>query len=150
MQRSLSNQNPLKSLLLLVLFGIYCAIASIYLVMPPLLAILFYYFIKLYDKKDLTSFLYILLFLLIYEASYGYLTLSLLIYFLLLYYLMVPTLKKIFTCKVCIIFLHVVFVYLGFWLYSTILSTIFWLPIPPIDFYTLFYIMIEFLVLVLL
>jgi hypothetical protein len=150
MQRSLSYQNPLKALLLLALFGIYSAIASIYLVMPPLLAILFYYFVKIYDKKDLTSFLYILTFLLIYEANYGYLTLSLLIYFLLLYYLMVPALNKIFTCKICITLLHVLVVYIGFWLYSIVLSTIFWLDIPPIDFYTLFYILIEFLILVLL
>ncbi len=150
MQRSLSNQNPVKALTLFLLFSIYTAISTIYLALPPLLAVLFFFFIKLYEKNDLVSFLYILIFLIVYEASYGYLTLSVLIYFLLLYYFIMPLIKKIFTCKVCIHFLHVVFVYIGFWLYNVLLYTIFWLPIPPIDMYTIFYIVIEFLVIVLL
>ncbi len=150
MQRSLSHQNPVKAVTLFLLFGLYTAMSSIYLIMPPLLAVLFFFFIKQFEKNDLASFLYILAFLIVYEASYGYLTLSILIYFLLLYYLVIPTLKKIFICKACIHFLHVVFVYIGFWLYNIILHTIFWIPLPSIDFYTLFYIIIEFLVIVLL
>ncbi len=150
MQRSLSHQNIIKAATLFILFGIYTAISSIYVIMPPLLAILFFYFIKLFDKNDLSSFLYILAYLIVYEASYGYLTLSLLLYFLLLYYLLVPTLQKILKCKACIHFLHVLFVYVGFWLYSVVLNTIFWLPLPSIDGLFIFYIFIEFLVITLL
>ncbi len=150
MQRSLSHQNIVKAVTLFILFGIYTAISSIYVVMPPFLAVLFFYFIKLFDKNDLTSFLYILAYLIVYEASYGYLTLSLLLYFLLLYYLLVPTLQKTLKCKACIHFLHVLFVYVGFWLYSVVLNTIFWLPLPSIDGFIIFYIFIEFLVITLL
>jgi hypothetical protein len=118
--------------------------------MPPLLAVLFFYFVKLLDKNDIVAFLYILAYLLVYEANYGYLTLSLLLYFLLLYYLLVPALQKNFKCKVCIYLLYVAFVYLGFWLYTIILHMIFWIPLPVFDTNVFFYILIEFLILALL
>ncbi|MEA2111151.1 MAG: hypothetical protein U9P71_03775 [Campylobacterota bacterium] len=118
--------------------------------MPPLLAVLFFFFIKQFDKNDLLSFVYILAFLVVFEVSYGYLTLSTLVYFLFLYFLVMPTLKKIFICKLCIEFLQVVFVYIGFWLYTTLVHSIFWLDLPSIDLYTIFYVFIEFLVIILL
>jgi len=150
MQRSRSHQNPLEAIALFVLFCIYSALASIYPVLPPLLGVLFFYFVKYFESNRLSSFLYILAFLVVYEANYGYLTLSLLVYFLLLYYLLVPTLKKVLKCKICITLIDVVFVYIGFWLYTLVLNTVFWLPMPKIDWYIVFYIVVEFLVISLL
>ncbi len=150
MQRSLPDQKPLEATALFLLFCIYSAIASIYPVLPPLLGILFFYFVKYFDSNRLSAFLYILAFLVVYEVNYGYLTLSTLVFFLLLYYLLVPSLKKIIKCKICITFIHVLFVYIGFWLYTIVLNTVFWLPMPTMDLYIIFYIFIEFLVISLL
>ncbi len=150
MQRSLSRQNPVAAIALFLLFCIYSALASIYPILPPLLGVLFFYFVKCFDSNRLSLFLYILAFLVVYEANYGYLTLSVLVYFLLLYYLLVPSLKKIFKCKICITFIHVFVVYIGFWLYTIVLNTVFWLPMPKIDLYVAFYIFVEFLVISLL
>ncbi len=150
MQRSLSHQNPLKAVAFFLLFCIYSAIASIYPILPPLLGILFIYFIQYLEYNRLSSFLYILAFLVIYEANYGYLTLSVLVYFLLLYYLFVPSLRKVLKCKTCIYFIYIVVVYLGFWLYTIVLNTVFWLPLPSMDLHIVFYILAEFLIVSLL
>jgi len=146
MQRSITYQNPLAPLLYIAVFVIYQALSSVYLFMPPLLGVLFVMFAQSLKRKDASTALLIAFCLVVFEADKGYTLFSSIIYFYLLYKFILPKLIQSFSCHACLQITYIVLAYLGFYLFSILLSNIFLLPLPQINYYIVYYIVIEFLI----
>lgn len=150
MQRSISHQNSLTPLLYAALFIIYTALSGIYLFLPPLFALLYLFFAKALEREDVFSLFLVAICLLFFEAQNGYMLFSTIIYFAFIHRYIVPKIRQSFNCNVCVNFSIVLLVYIGFFLFFSLLSNIFLLPMPSINYYVLYYIAVEFLILSLL
>ncbi len=146
MQRSISHQNPLAPFIYVVLFIAYESLASIYLFLPPLFAVLFVLFANALKRDDSVALFLISFCLIIYETQMGFTLFSSIIYFGLVYKFVIPWLKKNFDCAVCIKVAYVLLAYIGFYLFLVLLSNIFLLPMPTINYYIIYYIIIEFFI----
>ncbi len=146
MQRSISNQNPLTPFIYVILFIAYGSLSTIYLFLPPLFAVLFVLFIKALKREDSVSIFLISFCLVIYESQMGFPLFSSIIYFGLIYKFVIPKLKKNFSCASCIKVSYVLLAYVGFYLFLSLLSNIFLLPMPAINYYIIYYIVIEFFI----
>ncbi|MBW6487593.1 hypothetical protein [Sulfurimonas sp.] len=146
MQRSISYKNPLAPYLYVVAFLLYTALSGIYLFLPPLLSILFIYFSKALKKEDPVSLFLISACLLLFEAENGYVLFSTVIYFAVIYRYVMPKITQSLGCNSCIKLLSVILVYIGFFVFHSVLSSVFLLPEPSIDYYVIYYIAIEFLI----
>lgn len=146
MQRSISYKNPLTPFLYVVLFFLYTALSGIYLFLPPLLAILFVLFSKALKQNNSIHILLISFCLLLFEAENGYVLFTSIIYFAIIYKYVIPKITQSISCNACIKFITVVLVYIGFFLFHSLLSNIFLLPIPSINYYVIYYIVIEFFI----
>jgi hypothetical protein len=146
MQRSIAYKKPLVLFLSIVLFVIYESLSSIYLLLPPLLAVLFVLLGRALDKKDIFGILIVSFCLLIFEADKGFILFTSIIYFLIVQKFILPKLIQNFNCTACVNILYVLLAYLGFYLFSYLLSNIFLLPMPSINYYVIYYIVIEFLI----
>ncbi|QFR43298.1 hypothetical protein FJR47_05035 [Sulfurimonas xiamenensis] len=147
MQRSISNQNSLTPFLYVVIFIPYIVLSSIHLFLPPLLAILYVLFSRALKKNDLTSLLLICFSLVLFEAEKGYVLFSTLIYFAFIYRYIIPKIAKIINCNICVKMATVILVYIGFFVFNIFLSNIFLMPSPSINYYVIYYIIIEFFIL---
>lgn len=147
MQRSLSYKNPLTIYLYGVLFLIYTALSGIYLFLPPLLTVLYFYFSKALKEEQTATLLLTALCLLLFESENNYVLFSTIIYFSILHKYIVPKIVQNFSCVACINLIIVVLVYIGFFVFSLFLSNIFLFPLPSINYYVIYYIVIEFLIL---
>lgn len=147
MQRSLSYKNPLAIYLYGVLFLLYTALSGIYLFLPPLLTVLYFYFSKSLKKEDSITLFLVIFCLLLFESENSYVLFSTIIYFSILHKYIIPKIVKSSSCTACINFMIVVFVYIGFFLFYSFLSNIFLFPLPSINYYVIYYIVIEFLIL---
>lgn len=150
MQRSITNKISISTFTYVILFIIYESISSIYLFLPPLFALLFVLFMKALEKKDLFLVLLVSFCLVVFEADKGYLLFSSIIYILTIDRFIVPRLHKNINCEFCIKFIYVVLAYIGFYIFSVLLSNIFLLPISMINYYIIYYIIIEFFIVSLL
>lgn len=150
MQRSISNQNSLTPFLYVVLFLVYTALSGIYIFLPPFLSLLFILFSKAL-KEEKTLFLFLIFFcLLFFEAQNGYLLFSTIIFFGLIYRYVVPKISQSFSCNSCVKMTVVILVYFGFFIFHLFLSNVFLLPLPTINYYVIYYIIVEFFILSLL
>lgn len=147
MQRSISHQNSLTPLLYAALFILYTALSGIYLFLPPLFAILYLLFSKALKQEDVVLLLLVAVCLLFFEAQNSYMLFSTIIYFALIHRYIIPKIKQNFNCNVCINLSIVILVYIGFFLFCSLLSNIFLLPMPSINYYVLYYMAIEFFIL---
>lgn len=147
MQRSISHQNSLTPLLYAALFVIYTALSGIYLLLPPLFAILYLLFSKALKQEDVLSLSLVAVCLLFFEAQNSYMLFSTIIYFALIHRYVIPKIKQNFNCNVCVNLSIVILVYVGFFLFCSLLSNIFMLPMPSINYYVLYYMAIEFIIL---
>ncbi|MDK9693064.1 MAG: hypothetical protein OEL19_02300 [Sulfurimonas sp.] len=147
MQRSLSYQNPLTPYFYGVLFLLYTALSGIHLFLPPLFAILYFYFSKALKNEDSIALFLLIFCLILFEAANGYVLFSAIIYFFLLHRYIVPKIMQSFSCAACIRFIVALLVYLGFFLFYSLLSSVFMFPSPHINSYVFYYIAIEFLIL---
>lgn len=145
MQRSITDQKLISSFLYTAAFALYIGLSSIYLFLPPLLAVLFALMAKAFKRNDSVAIAFISVCLLIFEAEKGYILFSSIIYFLVIYKFVLPRLEQNFNCKVCMNIAITVLAYFGFWVFNLILAQVFLLPMPTIDFYIIYYILIEFL-----
>ncbi len=145
MQRSITNKSYLAPFAYVILFITYESLSSIYLFLPPLFAVLFVLFIDALKKEDSFSVFLISFCLVVYESQMGFAIFSSILYFSMIYKFVMPSLKKNFGCRSCIKLASVVLSYFGFYLFLVILSNIFLLPMPSINYYMLYYIIIEFL-----
>ncbi len=144
MQRSISHQKPLVPFLYIVLFAIYGSLSSIYLFLPPLLAVLFVLFSKALKRDDLLMLVLVSFCLLLFEANHGYILFSTIVYFGLVHKFVLPRIIQNFSCSSCIKISYVLLAYLGYYLYLVLISNMFFLPMPELNFYVLYYIVIEF------
>ncbi|WP_246032242.1 hypothetical protein [Sulfurimonas crateris] len=147
MQRSISHQNSLTPLLYAALFVIYTAISGIYLLLPPLFAILYLLFSKALKQEDVVLLSLVAVCLLFFEAQNSYMLFSAIIYFALIHRYVIPKIKQNFNCNLCVNLSIVILVYIGFFLFCSLLSNIFLLPMPSINYYVLYYMAIEFIIL---
>ena len=144
MQRSISHQKPVVSFVYVILFVLYDSLGSMNPFFPPLLAVLYILFIKALDKKDLISLLFVVICLIVFEVNYGYMLFSSVIYFYILYKIIMPKIAQNSSCSVCIRMFSVILVYLGYFLFLTLLANVFLLPQPSLNYYIVYYIVIEF------
>jgi len=144
MQRSISNQKPLTLLIYVVLFILYSSLSSIYLFLPPMLSVLFLIFTKALDRNDTVYIAVIAFLFVIFEANFGYLIFSSIIYFYIIYKFIMPKISQNFSCPLCIKISYVLLSYIGYFLFLTLISNIFLLPTPEINYYIIYYIVIEF------
>ncbi|MDQ1267823.1 MAG: hypothetical protein QG560_466 [Campylobacterota bacterium] len=146
MQRSISYKNPLTPYLYVVAFLLYTALSGIYLFLPPLLAILFVFFSKALKEENPISLFLLFICLLLFEAENGYVLFSTVIYFAVIYKYVMPKIIQSLGCNSCIKLLTVVLVYIGFFVFHSVLSSVFLLPEPSINYHVIYYIAIEFLI----
>jgi len=144
MQRNRSHQKPLSYLVYIALYVLYSSLASIYLFLPPLLSVLYLLFSKALDSKNILLLLSVSFCLLVFEANFGYMAFSSILYFYLLYKIIMPKIVQNFSCYSCIKISIVVLAYLGYFLFLTLFSNIFMLEAPEISYYIIYYIVIEF------
>ena len=150
MQRSISDQKSIAPFVYVAIFVVYIGLSSIYLFLPPLLAVLFVLFTQAVKKEDAIALFLTSICLVIFESEKGYTLFSTIIYFTVLYKFIMPRVVQNSNCTSCIRFFSVVFTYIGFFLFSMLLSNVFLLPSPSIDYYIIYYIVIEFFILSLL
>jgi hypothetical protein len=125
---------------------LYEGLSSIYLFLPPFLGVLFFLFIDAFKKEDLLAIVLVVFCILVFESEKGYLLFSTVIFFALTLKFILPRIEQNFNCGVCVKISIVVLAYIGFYFFSSILSSIFLLPMPSINYYVIYYIVIEFLI----
>ncbi len=150
MQRNISHQKPIVPIVYIVLYVLYSSLGSIYPFLPPLLAVLFILFSRAIDRGDSLSLLLISFCLIVFEANYGYILFSSIIYFYILHKFIMPKITQSFNCSSCIKISSVVLTYVGYFLFLSLISNIFLLQAPEINYYIVYYIVIEFLLVSLL
>ena len=151
MQRSLSNQKPIKSsLIYTVLFVVYESLSSIYLFLPPLFGVLFVLLISALNKNDTIGIIFIAFCLVIFEAEHSYILFSSIIFLLVAYKFILPKVIQSFNCFACIKFSYVLIAYIGFYMFNMLISSIFLVDLPQARYYILYYIVIEFFIVSLL
>ena len=146
MQRSITYPFYIKAIALFLLFVVYESMSSIYLFLPPLLGVIFFYFIRALDKQDIGLLLLVVSLALVYEAEKGYLLLSSLVYFSFIYKFVLPKLRQVIECRSCMHLLYILLAYIGFWLFTLLMQKIFWVELASMDWSVLWYILVEFLV----
>jgi len=146
MQRSITHKNSVAPFIYVALFLVYSALSGVYLFLPPLLSILFLFFTRALKREDSISLLLISLCLVIFEAQNDFMLFSTIIYFLLIYRYILPKLYMNFSCLACIKISTVLLAYIGFFIFNSLLSYIFLLPEPSINYYIIYYIVIEFFI----
>lgn len=151
MQRSITNKNPLKESFLYILFFIlYESLSSIYPILPPLFGLLFVLLINALNKDNLFSVILIAFCLVIFEVEKGYALFSSIIFLLIAYKFILPRIIQSTNCLSCIKFIYVVLAYVGFYLFNLLFAKIFFMPIPQVTYYIVYYIVIEFFIVSLL
>lgn len=147
MQRSIPNKNSLTSSYIYVgLYIVYESLSSIYLFLPPLFGVLFVLLINALDKNDTISFLFIAFCLVIFEADKGYVLFSSVVFLLLVYKFVLPKIAQATNCYSCIRVSYILLAYIGFYSFNLLLANIFLLPTPSINYYIVYYIVIEFFI----
>ena len=146
MQRSISHQKPLVTFTYIFLYLIYESFSSIYLFLPPMFAVLFVLYSQAMDKRDFLLLTILAFCLILYEADKGYLLFSSIIYFTLVNKFIIPKIIKNFNCNSCVKILYVVIAYLGYYIFLLLIAKIFLLEIPSINYYIVYYIVIEFFI----
>jgi hypothetical protein len=111
---------------------------------------LFVLLINSLNKNDTVSFIFISFCLVIFEADKGYTIFSSIVYLLIIYRFVLPKIIQNFSCYSCIKILYVLLAYIGFYLFNSLLANIFLLPVPSINYYIIYYIIIEFFIVSLL
>jgi len=146
MQRSISNQKYIVTFSYIIFYVIYESLSSIYLFLPPMFGVLFFLYSKAMDRHDFVLLIILAFCLIIYEADKGYLLFSSIIYFTLVNNFVMPKITQSFNCNSCIKLLYVIIAYIGYYLFLVLISNIFLLEIPSIDYYMVYYIIIEFFI----
>ena len=146
MQRSFSYQNVISRLFLVAFFVVYISLSSIYLLVPPLLAILFFLYYDALTKHDLFGLVIISLMLLVFEAEKGFWFGSTIVFFTVLSHYLLPKIEQMIQCKICMAAIFVVLAYPGYWMFMWFVNQLLLLSVPAIDWHTGLYMIIEFLV----
>lgn len=146
MQRSITHQNSLNIFVYIVLFVLYSCIATIYPFLPPLFAVLFLLFLRALDEQNLINLVAVSFCLFVYEANNGYILFSSIMYFYIMYKLVMPKIYSSFSCANCIKISYILFSYIGYFIFMSLLGNIFLFSLPELNYYIIYYIVIEFLI----
>lgn len=146
MQRSFSYQNVISRLFLVVLFVLYISLSSMYLLLPPLLAVLFFAYYDALSKNDLFALVTVVLMLLVFEAEKGFWFGSTLLFFTVLSRYLLPKIEQVIRCKICMAAIFVGLAYPGYWMFMWFVNQVLLLTLPAIDWHAGLYMIIEFLV----
>ncbi len=146
MQRSFSYQNVISRLFLVALFVIYISLSSMYLLLPPLLALLFFLYYDALTKNDLFALVTVIIMLLVFEAEKGFWFGSTVIFFTFLSRYLLPKIEQTIQCKPCIAGIFVALGYIGYWVFMWFVNQVLLLSVPVIDWHTVLYMIIEFLI----
>jgi hypothetical protein len=149
-QRNFTNKRALEYLAIFIAFSFYNSLSTIYAYLPPLIGVIFFYFVKAFKNSDNPTLILLASMLFIFEVNYGFILFSTIIYFILSYKLFYDFIHHYINCKLCLKLIYVLNAYIGFWLFSYLLNEILWLTPPSFDMDTLFYIIIEFMILAVL
>ena len=144
MQRNSTYQNLVLAFAYFVAYAGYVALSSIYIFLPPLFGLLFVHFVHAMDKQHFPYLVLVSTMLVLYEVEKGYLLITSLVFFGLVYQFVIPKYRQYVDCKPCLNLIYVVTAYIGFWLFSMLLSKIFWITPPDIDWFVILYIAVEF------
>ncbi|CAI6144749.1 MAG: hypothetical protein SPLUMA1_SPLUMAMAG1_01713 [uncultured Sulfurimonas sp.] len=145
MQRSITHQNTVELFAYIAIFVLYSSLSSIHLYLPPMLAVLFVLFTRSLAHNDYASILILSFCLVIFEANHGYMLFSSIIYFYIVYKFIMPRINQNFSCRWCIKLSSVLVAYPGYFLFLYLTSSIFLLSSPELNYYIVYYIVIEFL-----
>ncbi len=146
MQRSITHKNSVAPFIYVALYLVYSALSGVYIFLPPLLSVLFLFFTRALKHEDSLTLFLVSLCLVIFEAQNNFILFSTIIYFLLIYRYVLPKIYTNFSCIACIRISTVLLAYLGFFIFNSLLSYIFLLPEPSINYYIIYYIVIEFFI----
>lgn len=144
MQRSITYKNSLSDLLWIALFGIYIALSSIYLFLPPMLAVLGFMYYRALRRYDLFSLLIAAVMLLMFEAEKGYWFGSSIVYFTLISQYIMPKIEQTVQSDISIKGIYVLLSYFGFSVFLGMVNSVLILPLPSMDWHVVFYMAIEF------
>ena len=147
MQRSLPYQDALTRILFVGLYLVYISLSSMYLLMPPLLAILFFGFYKALNRYDLAALVPMVVMLLVFEAEKGFWFGSTVLFFSIVVRYFLPKIEQIVQCRLCMAAIFVGFAYPGYWIFVWSFNNIMMIPLPTLDWHILLYMVIEFLIL---
>jgi hypothetical protein len=111
-----------------------------YLLLPPLLALLFFLYYDALTKNDLFALVTVIIMLLVFEAEKGFWFFTLLSRYLL------PKVEQTIQCKPCIAAIFVALGYIGYWVFMWFVNQVLLLSVPVIDWHTILYMIIEFLI----
>ncbi|MBU0633010.1 hypothetical protein KKA17_10235, partial [bacterium] len=114
--------------------------------LPPLFAVLFVAFINAMKDDDTITLLVISLALVFFEAQKDYILFSSIVYFTFIYRFLVLKLNKYIQCINCIKFLLVLIAYIGYYLFALVLAQMFLLNPPDLNLYVIYYIIVEFVI----
>ncbi len=146
MQRSLSYQNVINRLVLVGFYVFYISMSSLYLLVPPLLAVLFYLYHDALRKNDLFGLSIVALMLLVFEAEKGFWFGSTILFYTFLSLYVLPRLELTIQCTLCLKGIMVLMAYPGYWIFMWFINYLLLLSVPALDWHILLYIIIEFLV----
>ena len=144
MQRNITHQKPLIPFLYVILFIIYGSLSSIYLFLPPLLSVLFVLYSNALVRNDFVFIMVVSFCLVVFESNMNYPLFSSVIYFTLIYKFVMPKIIQNFSCNSCIKISYVLLAYIGYYMFLLVIAKVFLLPIPSINYYIIYYIVIEF------
>jgi hypothetical protein len=145
MQRGIINKVYIKYFSVLILF-IYDSISVIYSFLPPLLGVMSLFIYKALDEDD-RYFLFVLsIYLVIFEANRGFLLFSTILFLLLTYYYIIPKLRNITICKKCLYPIYIALSYIGYFLFTLILSFLLNVDYINFDYIVIYYILIEIII----
>jgi len=150
MQRSIFDKKNIVLLLYLTFYVIYSSLATIYLFLPPLFSLLLFFFLLALKENNPFALFCIAAALLVFESNNGYVFFSTIIYFYLLHKIVMPKIYTYFSCTQCIWVAYPLLAYLGYFVFWSFIASIFLLPSPHINYYIIYYIVIEFFIVSLL
>jgi hypothetical protein len=150
MQRSISHQKSLVPFGYVALFVLYSSLSTMYLFLPPLFSVLYILFARTLEEQNPLHTFLIFLCLIIFEVNFGYILFSSIAFFYLLKKVIMPKIEKNFSCRWCIRLSLVTLVYVGYFLFLSLIGSIFMLSVPHLSYYIIYYIIIEFFIVSLL
>ena len=147
MQRSFPYQDALNWAVLVAAYVVYISLSSMYLLLPPLLALLFFAFYRSLARHDLIGLIAISAMLLVFEAEKGYWFGSTILFFVFLIRYLLPKIEQVVQCRICMAAIFILFAYPLYWLFMWTGNQVLMLAPPAIDWHLALYMLIEFLIL---
>ena len=142
MQRGFINKEYIKYFVLIAIF-FYDSISSIYYLLPPMFGILAILVFNALDEDDRYFLFMLLVVLLFFESNRNLLLFSTTLFLIISYYYFVPIIKDITICQKCLYPLYISLAYIGYFLFTLVLSFILNSNYISIDYVVIYYILIE-------